>query len=90
MQKSLWIFPAFILGLCMLWSTDVIGQEEISDKNKAEMSAKEIQNEERFDVAKAIMEEILDNHEFVLAEIKGRTVSIPLPVGGSASPVARP
>lgn len=34
----------------------------------------------KFDVAGVIMNEILDNHEFVLAEHKGHPVSIPLPV----------
>ncbi|MCW3080061.1 F0F1 ATP synthase subunit A [Segetibacter sp.] len=39
-----------------------------------------VHHEEKMDAAKIIMEHVLDNHEFHLAEIGGHPVSIPLPI----------
>lgn len=66
-------------SLSMLLSNVAFAQNDIGN-NKAKPHNEASQKEEKFDVAKVIMEDILDSHEFHLAEVEGKPISIPLPI----------
>ncbi len=75
--KSL-LVAAFSFFL-VLFSTNAFSQHEAENQEEKTESAGEAA-EEKIDAAKVIMEHILDNHEFHIAEIGGHPVSLPLPV----------
>lgn len=74
--KSLWVA---VFSLSILFFSNIAfaqhgaGAEVTEKGNSAE-------HEEKIDAAQIIMEHVMDNHEFHLAESGGRPVSIPLPI----------
>lgn len=78
MRKTFPFFSAILVVLCLLATAASYSQDKFSQPDLERDTAK--QTKEKFDVARVIWDEILDNHEFVLAERKGHPVSIPLPV----------
>jgi F-type H+-transporting ATPase subunit a len=70
------VFSLFII----LFSNVVIAQHEGAHGAEITEKGTTVQHEEKIDAAKVIMEHIMDNHEFHLAEMGGHPVSIPLPV----------
>jgi len=68
---------AAIFGVSVLFfftSTYAQTGAEITEKGTS------VQHEEKIDAAQLIMDHVLDNHEFHLAEFGGHPVSVPLPV----------
>jgi len=72
-----WVIAVFSLSI-LFFSNKTIAQHE----SGAEISEKgtPVEHEEKIDAAKVIMEHVMDNHEFHVAEFSGHPVSIPLPV----------
>lgn len=72
---------AFLLVACLfswlLFSQTALAQPA-NDVRTVEKAQAE--KEEKLDLAKLIFEEILDNHEYHIAEINGRHLALPLPV----------
>ncbi|HEX8462224.1 MAG TPA: F0F1 ATP synthase subunit A [Segetibacter sp.] len=67
--------------LIILFSNVANAQLHNGDKGAAEAITEEVAgNENKLDAAKVIMEHIMDNHQFHLADIGGHAVSLPLPV----------
>jgi F-type H+-transporting ATPase subunit a len=73
------LVAVFSLSILLL-SNMAFGQREAG--NGAELNEKgtTVHRKEKMDAAKIIMEHVLDNHEFHIAEIGGRPISIPLPI----------
>ena len=65
--------------LLVLFSTNAFSQHE-AEKHAETTEEVGEHGEEKIDAAKVIMEHILDNHEFHIAEVGGHPVSLPLPV----------
>ncbi|HEX8357863.1 MAG TPA: F0F1 ATP synthase subunit A [Segetibacter sp.] len=76
--KSL-VVAVFSLSI-MLFSNVAIAQHEGGHGAEITEKGTTVQHEEKIDAARVIMEHIMDNHEFHLAESGGHPVSIPLPV----------
>jgi F-type H+-transporting ATPase subunit a len=67
--------------LIMLFSNVANAQLHNGDEGASEAMTEEVAgNENKLDAAKVIMEHIMDNHQFHLADVGGHAVSIPLPV----------
>ena len=70
-----------VAAFSVLWvffSVPAIAQHEAEKQAKGTGTVEH--GEEKIDAAKLIMEHILDNHEFHLADVGGHAVSLPLPV----------
>ncbi len=76
--KSL-VVAVFSLSM-ILFSNVVFAQHESQNHQPAAAHANENGGEEKIDAAKVIMEHIMDNHEFHIADVGGHPISIPLPV----------
>ncbi|HEX2607109.1 MAG TPA: F0F1 ATP synthase subunit A, partial [Flavisolibacter sp.] len=63
--------------LALVFSMPALAQHEGGEHAPVTGGAEHV---EKIDAAKVIMEHIMDNHEFHLAESGGHPVSIPLPV----------
>ena len=72
------LVAVFSLSL-VLFSTNTFSQHEAENHTETTKAAGE-HGEEKIDAAKVIMEHILDNHEFHVADVGGHPVSLPLPV----------
>jgi len=70
------VFSLFIV----LFSNMAYAQHDHENDNEITENGTTVQNEEKIDAARVIMEHIMDNHEFHLADVGGHPVSIPLPV----------
>lgn len=64
----------------MLFSNMAFSQREAGNGTEITEKGTTVQHEEKMDAAKIIMEHVMDNHEFHLAEVGGHPVSIPLPI----------
>lgn len=73
------LVAAFSLSI-MLFSNIAFGQREAENGTEITEKGTTVNHEEKMDAAKIIMEHVLDNHEFHLAEFGGHPLSIPLPV----------
>lgn len=74
-------FVVALFSLTMvLFSTMAIGQHEAANGTEITEKGTTVQHEEKMDAAKIIMEHVMDNHEFHLAEMGGHPLTIPLPV----------
>jgi F-type H+-transporting ATPase subunit a len=64
----------------MLFSNIVYSQHQTENGTQVTEKGTTVEHEEKIDAAKVIMEHIMDNHEFHLAEVGGHPLTIPLPV----------
>jgi F-type H+-transporting ATPase subunit a len=64
----------------VLFSNVTYAQREAGNGTEISENGKPVEHEEKLDAAKVIMEHIMDNHEFHLAEVGGHPVTIPLPI----------
>src|SRR5688500_12719688 len=76
--KSL-LVAVFSLSM-ILFSNVVLAQHENQNHQPSATHANENGGEQKIDAAKVIMEHIMDNHEFHIADVGGHPVSIPLPI----------
>ncbi len=78
--KSIKSILVAVFSVCMmLFSNMAFSQHETKNHEENTESTGE-KAEEKIDAAKLIMEHILDNHEFHLADVGGHAISLPLPV----------
>ena len=80
--RSLKSFVAVVFCLIIvLFSNFASAQPHRGDEDAAEAMTEEVAgNENKFDASRVIMEHIMDNHQFHLADIGGHSVSFPLPI----------
>ncbi|WP_243745583.1 F0F1 ATP synthase subunit A [Segetibacter sp. 3557_3] len=64
----------------ILFSNVVTAQHENQNHQSPATHANENGGEEKIDAAKVIMEHIMDNHEFHIADVSGHPISLPLPI----------
>jgi F-type H+-transporting ATPase subunit a len=73
------VVAAFGLSI-ILFSNMAIAQREAPHGAEVTEKGTTVHHEEKMDAAKIIMEHVLDNHEFHVAEVGGHAISLPLPI----------
>ena len=79
LAKGLKSIMVVVFSLSIIFFSNIANAQHETGSEVTEKGTP-IEHEEKFDAARIIMEHVMDNHEFHLAELGGHPVSIPLPV----------
>lgn len=79
LAKGLKSIMVVVFSLSIIFFSNIANAQHETGSKVTETGAP-VEHEEKLDAARIIMEHVMDNHEFHLAEFGGHPVSIPLPV----------